>query len=386
MRLQRVEMDLETIVRRINLGELDLQPEFQRGEVWDQKRQQRLVDTILRGWYVPAVHIVQEADRELVLDGQQRLATMRDFLRDEFKIDGTIEPYSQYIGDLHGRRFSQLPDNVRRSVNRFAVPVVYLSDHQPGEPNELFFRLNQSYNLTPPEKRNALHGAARNQVKDLVREMESWGLLERTVVGFSNARLAYDDIVARTCVAIEQNTLRRHINNTVVEQYYREGEFSARTIDAVRRAGHELHHQLQTAGRVKFNKGSLQTWLVYCVWAPIAVGPLPSQLLLKFERDRRRAKQAAREGLTWQDQQILGVLSVYDDRASYRVTDVASVVARDLTVHLYHLALFGGSGLRRSNEIVQHLLSDSKANPSTLVFQFADIANWGEPLLMDWRA
>lgn len=38
MRLHRTDIELETIVRRILDCELDLQPEFQRGEIWDSKR------------------------------------------------------------------------------------------------------------------------------------------------------------------------------------------------------------------------------------------------------------------------------------------------------------------------------------------------------------
>jgi hypothetical protein len=79
MKLDKSDLQLETIVSRINAGELDLQPDFQRGEIWDTKRRQRLVDTILREWYVPAIHIVVDTDgEEVVLDGSkglQRFAT-----------------------------------------------------------------------------------------------------------------------------------------------------------------------------------------------------------------------------------------------------------------------------------------------------------------------
>ena len=54
MQTHRTELELEVVVRRILAGEIDLQPEYQRGEVWNTERRQRLIDTILRGWYVPA--------------------------------------------------------------------------------------------------------------------------------------------------------------------------------------------------------------------------------------------------------------------------------------------------------------------------------------------
>lgn len=223
MKISKSEPDLATLVSRIRAGELDLQPDFQRGEIWDRRRKQRLVDTVLRKWFVPAVHVVLDSEgNEVVLDGQQRLVAFKEFLSDELRVDGKLEPASELISELDGARYSELPDTVRRAVDRFSIQVITLTDFEPQEPNELFFRLNQSYNLTPPEKRNALHGAARDQVKDLVAELSDTGLLQRERIGFSNGRLAYDDIVSRTCVALEVGTLRQHINNNVVEQYYRQ--------------------------------------------------------------------------------------------------------------------------------------------------------------------
>ena len=106
METKRSEVDLETVVRRIRDEELDLQPEFQRGEVWDLPRRQRLIDSILRDWYVPAVHFVRDEDgEETVLDGQQRLAAIRDFFDGRFRVNGKIEPLDDSISDLDGLKF-----------------------------------------------------------------------------------------------------------------------------------------------------------------------------------------------------------------------------------------------------------------------------------------
>lgn len=381
MRAIRTDIELETIVRRIMDEEIDLQPEFQRGEIWDEKRRQRLIDTVLREWYIPAVHIVRENDRELVLDGQQRLATIRDFFIGKIVVDGRIEPQPSETSQFHGMRFSDLPRETQRALRRFPLPVVYLTNHTPGEPNELFFRLNQSYNLTPPEKRNALHGPARNQVKDLVREMQDWGLLRKEVVGFDNQRLAYDDIVARVSVAIEQGTLRRHINNNTVEDFYRSGEFNSSTIDDVREAGRALMAQLALPMRIKFNKGTLQTWLLYCSWAPQSTGPMPKALLYEFEQDRQRMKKRDEGQLEEQRRRLLAVVGVYDDRASYRVTDVSSVVARDLAIHLYSEATFNSGSRRGSSDLIDRIVHERRADPSALMFKFMDDTQWGEPMV-----
>jgi hypothetical protein len=382
LKLSRSELQLETIVSRIDAGELDLQPDFQRGEIWDRPRRQRLIDTILREWYVPSVHIVQDEDgSEVVLDGQQRLAAIRDFFDDRFAVDGRIEPYSKAITELHGKKFSQLPEPVRRSVRRFILPVVTLTEFQPQEPNELFFRLNQSYNLTPPEKRNALHGRARDRVKELVERLQNAGLLVHEVVGFSNGRLAYDDIIARTCVALEHNDLRVHINNNVVEDFYRNKDFSEWTIERVERSGLELLTQIRECpGKVRFNKGSLFTWLIYLDWAPVLSTAVPVDLLARFEADRIESRRGEYDGDSVPRRRTFDCLALYEDRVSYRVTDVSSVLIRDLMLHLYSCLVFDTQPVDGADLLLSRSLSQPGAPLQGLVVEFLGTSGWGADL------
>ncbi|MGX1695334.1 DUF262 domain-containing protein [Microbacterium keratanolyticum] len=381
MKLQRSDPEVDTLVSRIRRDELDLQPEFQRGEIWDLKRQQRLIDTVLRRWYVPAVHIVETAEGEVVLDGQQRLAAIRSFYDDEFAIDGDIEPRSEEIARLDGLKYSQLDASTQRAIGRFVIPVITLSDYDPAEPNELFFRLNQSYNLTPPEKRNALHGIARDQVKSLVREFETAGLLAAKAIGFNNNRLAYDDIVSRACVSLELNTLRKHINNAVVEDIYRQQEgFYEEVLDALSQGGQALLQQIQEApDRIKFNKGTLQTWLVYASWAPRQTGLLPNQLLSTFERLRLAVRRGDSEALSL-PRPLRSILGLYDDRASYRVTDVSSVLIRDLAIHVFsHIAFDTEVGMM-TMDLLQEL-EDDEVSPQQVVADFIERSQWGVDFL-----
>lgn len=381
MRAEKSEVDLETVVRRIQAGKLNLQPPFQRGDIWDRPRQQRLVDTILRGWYIPAVHIVVDPQgREEVLDGQQRLTAIAAFVEDKFVVDGSIPPHDDRIAGFNGRRFTRLPASVQDAFLSSALSLVRLRDFKPDEPNELFFRLNQSYNLTPPEKRNALHGPARDQVRDLVGELESSGLLSPATVGFSNKRLAYDDIVARVCVAIDRSSLRRHINNNTVEDVYRSLQpFRDETVAGLREAAKTLMMQIESSPeRIKFNKGTLQTWLIYCYWAPQATGRLPAELLRTFEQERLRLRQGGRS----QFPEVQGIVSQYDDRASYRVTDVTSVVIRDAAVHLFSEDVLGTPSWRHSDQFLNRADHDQSAVASELA-AYLDAVSWGEPLLED---
>jgi uncharacterized protein with ParB-like and HNH nuclease domain len=77
MKMTPSDPDIQTIYSRICSGDLDLQPNFQRGEVWPTQKKRKLIDSILRDWHVPPVHVVvSERGRQEVLDGQQRLAAI----------------------------------------------------------------------------------------------------------------------------------------------------------------------------------------------------------------------------------------------------------------------------------------------------------------------
>jgi len=93
MKLSHWEPDLRTLFNWIENKEIDLQPNFQRGDVWPSNKKRKLIDTILREWSIPPIHVVVTKSGTLeVLDGQQRLTAIRDFMLDGFPVDGSIEP------------------------------------------------------------------------------------------------------------------------------------------------------------------------------------------------------------------------------------------------------------------------------------------------------
>lgn len=332
MRLTRTELELEVVVRRIDRGEIDLQPEFQRGEVWNPERQRRLIDTILRGWYVPAVHLIRADDgRDLVLDGQQRLAAICAFFDDRLRVKGEVSPPSADIAALDRMRFSRLPDPVRRDIQRFPLAVVTLSDYEPDEPYELFFRLNQHLPLTPSEKRNALYGAARDQVKEIVRELIEEDLLNKGTVGFANGRLAYDDVLSRFALTVQTRTLRQGVSNSRLEEFYRQGEFDDETLAMTEYAARTLLSAAVDA-RPRFNKASLFSWLVFALTEFREERGVDRGFLSTF--DELRQAVAGQSDRAVDDELLRTLISIYVNRASYRVNDNLSILLRDITIRL----------------------------------------------------
>lgn len=345
MRLLPSDPDVETIVSRIKSGDIDLQPDFQRGEVWSKLKKQALIDSILRDWHVPPIHVIEnpKTRKQEVLDGQQRLASIRDFVDGVFPVDGKTEPLDAAIKALNGMRYRDLPEEWRRRFNQFTIRVFRIVDYQTTEPAELFFRLNQPATLTGAEQRNAFFGPVREQTKDLVKSLEQ-GEHYRRFLAFSNSRMAYDDVLSRTALAVERRTLAEKITSADLDALYRDDKpLSTETVGLIRKAIRLLDSALDNNEILafKFNKATLFSWLIFLARALLAgdTSALNSNLprfVYFFERRRAAAifDTETSKQLIAQIAPADRLFSIYEIRSSARVADVSSVILRDAIIWL----------------------------------------------------
>ncbi len=394
MRFSPAEPDIATIHRRIIEGDIDLQPDFQRGEVWTVSKKQRLIDTVLRGWVIPPVLIVSSGvgSRQQVLDGQQRLASIRDFLNDEFSIDGNVAPLDQDIKNLHGKRFSDLSDVLKRSILRTPVRMYEIYDYKPEEPAEIFFRLNQPTGLTSAEKRNAFFGPVRDQVRELVENFERNERNLKRGLGFSNGRMAYDDVFARLAFVLESGTLRKKItSNAVNDMYRRSWPIDRKTLSRMENAMTMIIDIFRFAGDAytsshgKLNKATLLSWLIffsrfdkigdaheatdYFLWFESVI----------FEADLGLGRLDSFSG------PMPALAAVYSDRASSRVTDVSSVLMRDFSLWMgwcfYKKSVPMWMG--RWEEKVEYFLGyieEPEYSYENQIFEFMEGVDWGREI------
>ena len=85
-------------------------PDWQRQEVWNRDKKQRLIDSILRGWKLPKFYFIEgSGENYLVEDGQQRLNAIWEFFSNDLSLNA--ESAKQFGGRLisgsaaGGRRF-----------------------------------------------------------------------------------------------------------------------------------------------------------------------------------------------------------------------------------------------------------------------------------------
>jgi hypothetical protein len=131
-------------------------PDWQREEVWDREKKQRLIDSIMRGWKLPKFYFVKTSgENYLVEDGQQRLAAIWEFFSNELPLSGDS---AKVFG---GQFYRDLPRRVSDSFDDFEIEYDVIEGATDQELKEFFQRLQEGMTLTSSEKLNAVHSKLR---------------------------------------------------------------------------------------------------------------------------------------------------------------------------------------------------------------------------------
>lgn len=392
MKCDTTTLEIETIVNRINNNDINLQPDFQRGEVWSLNKKKKLIDSILRGWKIPPIHLVQANEAiDEVLDGQQRLAAIKDFIKDEFPIDGSIRPLDSQIKELDGCKYSQLPPQIQRLYKKYSLTIIRLTEYNPEEPAELFYRLNQPVSLTAAEQRNAYIGTTRDQIKDLVNYFVELGAVKETL-GFSNSRLAYDEILSKFCYAVEIKTLRKKIAaNDISDKYRSNIPFSKTTMQITELVLNKFittiinipHNSLY---KPKFSKATLFSWLVFIKSHSDLEDKELAEMIKKFEVSRDYLKGKIKDNLfdrysEWYNPLLSEfsffevMINTYNQRSSMGSTDALSIIYRDIIINVFCSIIRNDN-----NSLISDFKEffDEKQNMAITLDEIYEKYEWGE--------
>lgn len=102
--------------------DVNLRPEYQRRLRWTNTQKSLLIESLLLNVPVPPVFFYEnDLARYEVMDGQQRLNAIKEFLSNGFTLRGL-----QIIPTLNGRSYAQLPAKVKRGLDRATISAIVL--------------------------------------------------------------------------------------------------------------------------------------------------------------------------------------------------------------------------------------------------------------------
>lgn len=179
MEIRNVSWNVKQLITMSNRGTLRFDYPIQRsGGQWKSLQQSYLIHSLAQNYPIPPVYLLGVKEEIMVikrgeevpetvtvryiLDGKQRITTIRDFVEDQYKLDedtpGTTIDGQDF--EIAGMLFSELDEEVQdmilsRTLLTYTVDGDEVSDE---EIEDLFFRMNNGSALTTQQKAKALMG------------------------------------------------------------------------------------------------------------------------------------------------------------------------------------------------------------------------------------
>lgn len=162
---------VDRLLKKYEIGELNLNPDFQRNEVWKIKQKSRLIESILIKIPIPSFYIdARDEANWIVIDGLQRLSTIIRYMKDEYSLKDM-----EFLQELEGKKFSELDRNFQRRIEDFKLTLYLIRPNTPEEiALNIFTRINTlGEPLTQQEVRHAIYnGKSTELLRELAESKE----------------------------------------------------------------------------------------------------------------------------------------------------------------------------------------------------------------------
>ena len=165
---EQARYPLNTIVSMLDSDDYELDPEFQRRHRWNTQRRSRLIESFIMNVPIPPIFLYEDSySHYQVMDGLQRLTAIYDFYTDRLTLDGLQE-----WSELNGRKYTNLPDKIKRGVDRRYLSSIILLQETAKDKFEadrlkqlVFERINSGgVKLEYQESRNAIYDGPLNKL------------------------------------------------------------------------------------------------------------------------------------------------------------------------------------------------------------------------------
>ncbi|WP_144473012.1 DUF262 domain-containing protein, partial [Bacillus pumilus] len=168
-------------------GSIGFEYPIQRvGGQWTVLQRSLLIHSLAEDFPVPSIYAIDEVVEVpqkkdptkmkkikvyQILDGKQRLTTIRDFLNNEFSLHKdtpkAIVDGEEY--DLGEKKFEELDEVVQQAIQNFSLLIYKLEDATDEQIEDIFFRLNNGTPLSKQQKSKARMGAEwAKKIKEIV--------------------------------------------------------------------------------------------------------------------------------------------------------------------------------------------------------------------------
>jgi hypothetical protein len=165
---EQARYPLSSVQSMVESDDYELNPEFQRRHRWDNTKKSKLIESFIMNVPIPPIFLYEDRFSHYeVMDGLQRMTAIYEFYIDRFSLEGLEE-----WPELNGRRYSSLPEQIKRGIDRrYLSSVILLQETAKNETEAtrlkqlVFERINSGgIKLEPQEARNAIFNGPLNKL------------------------------------------------------------------------------------------------------------------------------------------------------------------------------------------------------------------------------
>lgn len=191
-------MLISSLILHRNTYEID--ETYQReADAWSKYDEQYLIDTILRGFGMPAIFIHKKDGIKYIVDGQQRINTICKFKDNILPLNPEIsddiinhESNKESNNGNSSYFYNELSDEWHDRFDSYNLLTIKLDDYTDEEVRELFKRLQRGKPLSPGEILNAYPGDIVVAMRDLASHK-----FFSNIINVGNNRYKYNHIAAQ---------------------------------------------------------------------------------------------------------------------------------------------------------------------------------------------
>lgn len=195
IRIDQEMLSVKYIVELMDQQMIDVSPDFQRKGVWkDKKRKSLLIESLMLRIPIPAFYFFENEKSEYqVIDGQQRIRTIYEFIKGEFKLTGL-----EYLNETCDKlKFDDLDVKYQQRIYRTQLAVNILDARSPRNViYDIFRRINTGgMPLTLQEMRNSI---CKPKVREFLKKLsQNQAYLAATRNKIKDDRMDSQELVLR---------------------------------------------------------------------------------------------------------------------------------------------------------------------------------------------
>jgi len=171
---QTQNTNIRTLYDQIDKETIDLDAKYQRKFVWTRENMKLLIDSIIKGYSINAIHFtVDNKFKYVCLDGKQRLTTIKNFINNDvtWTSDDGIEYY--FSKNKDNKKKAQVMSEAQQNefLNQNVVIIIYKNLTEE-EQLEIFKRIQGGRQLTDGERMKAIAKDREVNISNIIAQFK----------------------------------------------------------------------------------------------------------------------------------------------------------------------------------------------------------------------